>query len=834
MRRKLQVIFLFLLLPLFNLAQSTTAKQTIYAPATVPLEALHDFKYLLEKSTGENWQIQLCGKNTSHGISLKLDNDNAFKTKESFRFQGNGVDLLTITSSSPEGLVFGFYKHLRQLGFQFYLPGEDYTIIPKLTNPFGTRKDIVDKPFLQIRNFFGTGGFGTSNADPDQTVEKAWNLWKLRNGFGSAYALGGHRGENFVLENKETLQKNPQWLSTPLKGQPSDVGIKLNYLNKEALDYYTDWTIKPFTQGNFAPPPPNHTELISIEPSDGAGFLNEYQPNKSLPSVSDQVYGAANVAAQKLDKLFPDRPNIGVNLYAYSSHAAPPSFPLNPRVFVQLIPYQFQNIAFGPSFIKLWASKAKRFGIYDYYNYADAQFDLPGGMTIEEAMKRLVHSVRAGSEGTTYETSYSKFATGIPLWLLGRYMADGNADWQKNLEGLTRVLYGEAAPKILELFQLFYNQPSFGIQYMGNALKLLNEAVALATDNEVHKRSNELKEYLQFAHLVYQSRDVKNGTTYQRLLPVAEYAWKLYPQKIVHSYRIMQLVSYAFLNIDKNDKDYALYQKLHIDWFPETDRTKAAWAKIRQGIDLTQVNSDFHSLIGKYKVADLPGSYDFEKVEESISQSFLPGKTMVFGGGSLVRGYFGVYSDKATTLTLHYKIDGPKPFLTLSSIDKNYLHDTAIVATKMAGTIAIKLSAGETTIFLNAGDECSYRIQVAITNGLFFFDGSPRGKLAFYKAFSDPYEQYTYQPAFYPSHIFVPKGISSMDYKVQLNALTITSPIGRKIKSDLLLSEHGGFETRKFAIQSNETGKIWKAEVSGNYNYNFLNIPDRYLLLQEK
>jgi hypothetical protein len=834
MRRKLQVIFLFLLLPLFNLAQSTTAKQTIYAPATVPLEALHDFKYLLEKSTGENWQIQLCGKNTSHGISLKLDNDNAFKTKESFRFQGNGVDLLTITSSSPEGLVFGFYKHLRQLGFQFYLPGEDYTIIPKLTNPFGTRKDIVDKPFLQIRNFFGTGGFGTSNADPDQTVEKAWNLWKLRNGFGSAYALGGHRGENFVLENKETLQKNPQWLSTPLKGQPSDVGIKLNYLNKEALDYYTDWTIKPFTQGNFAPPPPNHTELISIEPSDGAGFLNEYQPNKSLPSVSDQVYGAANVAAQKLDKLFPDRPNIGVNLYAYSSHAAPPSFPLNPRVFVQLIPYQFQNIAFGPSFIKLWASKAKRFGIYDYYNYADAQFDLPGGMTIEEAMKRLVHSVRAGSEGTTYETSYSKFATGIPLWLLGRYMADGNADWQKNLEGLTRVLYGEAAPKILELFQLFYNQPSFGIQYMGNALKLLNEAVALATGNEVHKRLNELKEYLQFAHLVYQSRDVKNGTTYQRLLPVAEYAWKLYPQKIVHSYRIMQLVSYAFLNIDKNDKDYALYQKLHIDWFPETDRTKAAWAKIRQGIDLTQVNSDFHSLIGKYKVADLPGSYDFEKVEESISQSFLPGKTMVFGGGSLVRGYFGVYSDKATTLTLHYKIDGPKPFLTLSSIDKNYLHDTAIVATKMAGTITIKLSAGETTIFLNAGDECSYRIQVAITNGLFFFDGSPRGKLAFYKAFSDPYEQYTYQPAFYPSHIFVPKGISSMDYKVQLNALTITSPIGRKIKSDLLLSEHGGFETRKFAIQSNETGKIWKAEVSGNYNYNFLNIPDRYLLLQEK
>jgi hypothetical protein len=834
MIRKLQVIFLFIFLPFFSVAQKTPRNQTIYASNTVSPGTLGDFKYLLEKSTGKTWQIQSEERNPSLGIILKLSNEKAFKTKESFRLQSNGVNFLSITSSSVEGLIFGFYKHLRQLGFQFYLPGEDYTIIPKLTNPFGTRKDIVDKPFLQIRNFFGTGGFGSGNSDADRLVEKAWNLWKLRNGFGSAYALGGHRGENFILDNKDILQKNPQWLSTPLKGEPSDVGIKLNYVNKEALNFYTDWTIKPFTQSSFTPPPPNHTELISIEPSDGAGYLNEYQPNKSLPSVSDQVYGAANVAAQKLDKLFPDRPNIGVNLYAYSSHAAPPSFPLNPRVFVQLIPYQFQNIAFGPSFIKLWASKAKRFGIYDYYNYADAQFDLPGGMTIEEAMKRLVHSVRAGSEGTTYETSYSKFATGIPLWLLGRYMADGTADWERNLDGLTRVLYKESAPKIFELFQLFYNQPSFGVQYMGNAVKLLNEAVALTKDNEVQKRLNELKEYLQFAHLVYQSRDTKNGTTYQRLLPVAEYAWKLYPQKIVHSYRIMQLVSYAFLNIDKNDKDYALYQKLHVDWFPETDRSKATWAKIKQGVDASQLTKDFNALTTKYNVADLTGNYDFEKVLSLVRQSFLPRKTMVFGGGSSARGYFGVFSDKPTTLTIQYSIQGSRPSLTFSSIDQDYLHDTAIVATKKDGMVTIKLPAGETTIFLNAGDECSYRVQATITNGLFFFDGSPRGTLAFYQNFSDPYEKYTYLSLFYPSHIFVPKGVSSVDYRVQLNALAIKSPTGRKINSDLLVTEYGGFETRRFSAQNNETGKIWKAEVSGNYNYNFLNIPDRYLLLQEK
>jgi hypothetical protein len=825
---------ILILLPVLATARVISNKHTLCAPQQMSVETLQDFKYLLERSTGDEWQVQLTEVKPPSGIFLRVYNDNNFKTKESFRLQSNGIDLLTITSSSVEGLIFGFYKHLRQLGFQFYLPGEDYTIIPKLDNPFARKIDILDKPFLQIRNFFGTGGFGTPNSDPDKLVEKAWNLWKLRNGFGTAYSLGGHRGENFILENKQQLQQHPQWLSTHLTGQPSDIGIKLNYLNKEAVDFYTDWTIKPFTQKTFILPPANHTEFLSIEPSDGGGYINEYQPGKALPSVSDQVYSAANLAAQKLDKLFPDRPNIGVNLYAYSSHAAPPSFKLNPRVFVQLIPYQFQNIAFGPSFIKLWASRVKRFGIYDYYNYTDAQFDLPGGMTIDEAMKRLVHSVKAGSEGTSYETSYSKFATGIPLWLLGRYMADGNPDWKKNLEGLTHVLYKEAAPKILELFRLFYTQPSFGVQYMSKAVNLLNDANGLTKEAPVQKRLAELKQYLLFAHLVYRSRDIKNGTLYQRLLPVVEYAWKLYPQKIVHSYRIMQLVSYAFLNNDKNDKDFALYQKLHIDWFPETERSRSAWSKIKQGVENSQVAKDFNTLTSTYKFSDPPPTYHFEEVQKLINGSLAAKKTMVFGGGSLVRGYFGVYTDKPATLNIRYKIDGTKPLLTFSSIDENYLHDSAIVATKNTDIIRINLPAGLTTIFLNAGDGCSYRIQADISNGIFFFDGSPRGTLAFYKNFSDPYERYTYLPAFYPSYIFMPKGVSSVDYKVQLNALTITSPAGRKINSDILSTEYGGFETRTFLTQAGETGKIWKAEISNNYNYQFLNIPDRYLLLKEK
>ena len=106
--------------------------------------------------------------------------------------------------------------------------------------------------------------------------------------------------------------------------------------------------------------------------------------------------------------------------------------------------------------------------------------------------------------------------------------------------------------------------------------------------------------------------------------------------------------------------------------------------------------------------------------------------------------------------------------------------------------------------------------------------------MAFYKKLSDPYEAYTYDPHFYPSHLFMPKGITTVSYKAQLNTLQITSPTGTKPVTRLLQKEVGDFETREFDIKETEAGKIWKVLIPGNFNYSMLNIPNRYLLLEEK
>jgi hypothetical protein len=833
MQHLARLSFLFLLLFPFSINAQKGGNYQFYSVNDLSPETQNDITDLLQKATSGKWEKVSSEKDVRNGIILKISDHSSFKVKESFRLESNGSSLLVVSSSSKEGLMFGIYKHLRNLGFKFYLPGDLYTIIPKISNPFGPKKDIIDQPFAQIRDFGGTGGFGSENPDPGKTVEKTWNVWRDRNGFGAAYPLAGARGEDFILENKKILKEHPDWLVTPLTGNDfNDQGIKLNYFNKEAVDFYVNWTIQRFTQKNYKLPPPGFTELVSIEPSDGGGFLTSWK-GKTM-SASDQVYMAANIAAKKLDALFPDHPNIGVNVYAYSSHAAPPSFPLHPRVFVQLVPYQFQNIAYGASFIKMWSEKIKRFGIYDYLKYADASWDLPGGMSLEETMRRLIHSIKSGSEGTMFETSYSKFSTGIPLWLMIRYLADGDSNWEKNIQLLNSDLYQSASAPIGKLFQLFYSQVSFSKDHLSNAVNYVEQASKTSLNETVKKRLLELKQYLYFDHLVYASREINNSSLKDRTLPISEYAWKIYQSCIVHSYRIMQLVAYNFLNYDKSKPEYNDYYQLFLKWFPETEKTKTDWYKKPQSQSAAEIENNFTLLKKLYQNPVINNTYSLEEADKVITLNYNPKREMIIGGNYSVRGSFAVYSNKKTELKISYKLTGSaNPVLTVSGIDDKYQHSIAYTVDKAQGQTTIQLPAGETRLFLSADNGTYFRLKVNISEGFIFFNGSPRGILSFYKNFSDPLESYIYDPGYYPSYIFVPGSTTSLTYKVQLNALKLSSS-GKEFPSKLLQAENAGFETRQIIIPKEESGKIWKAMISNNYNYNMINIPDRYFLLEPK
>ncbi|HEY0434831.1 MAG TPA: hypothetical protein VGC95_13235, partial [Chitinophagaceae bacterium] len=552
--RLLALLFAGFFFPLPGNAQGASFQKITY-PSSFPIEIVNDVQNLLHSCTGRAWDVSGAdGKTAISGFILELNTSNSYKTGESCMITGDGSTFQRFEAPTTNGLIYGIYKYLRDLGFRFYLPDDLYTITPNIRSVY-QKCHRVETPFLRIREFFGTGGFGSGKTDPGKSVEKAWQLWKWRNGFGAEFYLSGHVGETFNLDNADQLVRHPDWTATPVKKNGSvDQTTKLNYFNADAVNFFTDWALRKFTAKSYQPPPAYIRDMVSVEPADGGGYITKAPRGSRLSSVSDQVFNAANVAAAKLDRLFPNQPNIGVNLYAYSGHADVPSFKLNPRVFVQIIPYQFQDVAFGPTFIRRWAAQVKRFGLYDYFKYPDASWDMPGGYTLDELMKRAVNAVDAGSEGTTYETSDSKFSTAIPLWIVGRYFCTGDENWEQAYNTLITDLYGSAGPAIKRLFSIFYRQVQFDAGSFNSAVEDIANARQQVKDKNVSARIDELQLYLSYVYLRLNSQDTKNGNLQERLLPLAKMAWTLYQKKIIDSYRIMQLVSYSFLNAPATEK----------------------------------------------------------------------------------------------------------------------------------------------------------------------------------------------------------------------------------------------------------------------------------------
>ena len=91
----------------------------------------------------------------------------------------------------------------------------------------------------------------------------------------------------------------------------------------------------------------------------------------------DAIFGMANEVAQMLQQEFPGKM---VGLYAYNWHSDPPSFELEPNVYVQLTMGFIKGKYTLDELFELWPRQAKNLGFYDYYSVWRWDFDRwPGG-----------------------------------------------------------------------------------------------------------------------------------------------------------------------------------------------------------------------------------------------------------------------------------------------------------------------------------------------------------------------------------------------------------------------------------------------------------------------
>ena len=93
---------------------------------------------------------------------------------QGFIIKSENAHSVKIIANTSDALSYGLYHYLELLGFRFYMPGENWTIIPELNTIIkSVDKEVV--PAFSLRNFFGSFGLAPPTlADPNGQAKKDW------------------------------------------------------------------------------------------------------------------------------------------------------------------------------------------------------------------------------------------------------------------------------------------------------------------------------------------------------------------------------------------------------------------------------------------------------------------------------------------------------------------------------------------------------------------------------------------------------------------------------------------------------------------------------------
>ena len=542
-------------------------KQIIHEPIKNEYyeRSLADLKKYLELSTSSLFTARNGTTAGKKGIYVLLNKtgliNSSFSSRlqngsiEDFVIQGN-ADRLLLIANHPLGLSRAIYTYLDQLGFRWYLPGDEWQVLPQRSSIKWNESRYIT-PSFSLRDFSGTGGIlPVKSLDPGNDLAQKWEDWKRRNRMGGEYQLAGHYGETFNIKYQELLQKNSSYLGQ-VNGQRNwSASAKWCISNKAFRELFIADRVGELEQRLTASAYPNEKIVLTVDPADGYGDC-ECDACRKMGSPNDRTYFLANETAIALKK---KSSRAFANIYAYNTHPSPPPFALSDNLIVQLIPYAFQTVAKPEVLIESWKKRHGNLLVYDYYGIPDWHYDTPlsDGWSIENFFKRLPFWKKNHLSGFHFESSYSSANTGLGLYSAARYGWNESENIRTVKEAFLKTMFGDAAPAI-SLFHEKLQNNFGGAADLPFLIDQLQKATNAVSDRQVRQRLTQLKAYVHYLVLYYQ---LKAGTAnkQQALENLSQYLLEIYPRGVVHSTYLTLLFYQQFENAEKAKKDWHLFE----------------------------------------------------------------------------------------------------------------------------------------------------------------------------------------------------------------------------------------------------------------------------------
>ncbi|MBI3878937.1 MAG: DUF4838 domain-containing protein [Verrucomicrobia bacterium] len=445
-------------------------------------------------------------------LAQPLEIRNTFDGKEAFaiRTEKNRVLLVGATDLGASHAAMRLLEHL---GCRWFFPAKEWEVVPT-TKTLSVSFEETDRPkILARRIWYGYGAFNDKGHPQGGSVLKDYEAWTRHNRMASSFRVSaGHAWQTIILANKKVVDEHPEYRAL-VKGERK--GEQLCVSNPEVQRLATEWALAYLTKN------PDR-EMVSMECSDGLGQC-ECDNCKKLGSVSDRVFSLANHVARAVREKFPGKL---VGCLAYAEHSEPPSFALEPNVYVQLTAGFTQGRYTFDELVDLWPKQAKAMGFYEYFSVWLWDFDrLPGGNggNLTHIRSRIDRYVKAGAASFDAESGNNWGVHGRGYYIANKLLWNPDANVDALLADFYEKAFGPGAAAMKRYYERVAvdNKPLLSRGLVGEAFRDVGEAARLAKDRpDVLARLDQLKHYLRYVHLRWQL-DHEKDKAKQKELTVA-------------------------------------------------------------------------------------------------------------------------------------------------------------------------------------------------------------------------------------------------------------------------------------------------------------------------
>jgi len=841
--------------------------QTVYYPAKASKllqTTANDMAMLLQKAIkGSSFTTLPYTSLPATGIVLIYDSTG---TGNQFcKVKGNGNGFISFSAPQDNGLNFGIYQYIQQLGFRFYQPGSIWEIIPVLSSPY-KNIDTTYTCQYKYKNWFISGGHNAWAMDNDNSYYwetyfgengHQWSLYQRRNNMTGAYRFTGHRDDIMTADYLTQLKNNPCYVGPYNNSRVATLQSVPDVNNTAAMQLWGTGIEQKFSTykntifnnkdvyANYYRNFSYNNEYVGIEVPDGAHWANTMDNNgcgtKLLLKASDQHFTLANFITASINNKYPDKK---FQLYAYDSHADIPSanININSAIDVQVVATAFQNESSAKGLLNRWYGKSTNISEYHYLNLPQWSGETPS-FYLQELKTTLQRLKEKNSQGIVWEASPAKFAS-LPFLLAANTQLKDGILVDSSLHEFCYNLFGNGAASISKLLQLWGDDKtvtvSNGIQdnkyKMSLYFQLVNEADNLAKNDPaiIKQRLNELKAYLHYMQLFYDwtfdQQSYKLKAT--KAATLCLYLAKINRLQVVNSF---YLISDIVNKYQPSDSIYLRYNTINGTAYQNgnlplitTEEINVYFAK-----DL-QKEGD---LINQFSFATIAAiKADFDKSNLVTVEKIDVFINFTYGKDYASRSEIDIKADKAGSFQIKYSPQFGMPQMgyinfTVEAADKTtgIVKDFSIDRNGTAGILYVALPAAGTYKLTVTTKYKSALALTITTNGNYFYRNGP--------FLGNTIENYRGNLLSLPGYFHVPSGLKKVYFSINnSNPGGMGYATAAAINAAFLFKDNNNNPVTAKLVNSNDSalfyldipagsdGYFWKAFKMEQYRFCFSNI----------